>query len=155
MQPRSLMIKSNESFASVTGMISMNPHAVAFRCASPIATTGLYPRVKRHHLWSDHVLCPVAGNILVGLFVRLAVPDIAGVFLSIVPCNPHLFRGCESQSDHDFVSSSLLSPAAKPDRSSRLVQSVRYPLILPEESFCLSMALLLCRGLWHLFYRRY
>ena len=149
MQPRSLMMKSNESFASVTNPISMNPQAVAFRCASPIATTGLYPRVIRLHLWPDHVLCPVAGNRLAGLFVRLAVPDIARGFFSIVPCNPHLFRVYECQPDHDFVSSRRSSPGflyflcliswffscRKPDRSSRLVQSIRYPLILSRGEF--------------------
>jgi len=49
-QPLSLMTKSKGSFATVTSPISMNPHAVALRCASPIPTTGLYPRVILPHL---------------------------------------------------------------------------------------------------------
>jgi len=53
MQPRSLITKSKGSWRSVSTAISTNPHSVALRCASPIATTGLYPRVIRPHPFQD------------------------------------------------------------------------------------------------------
>jgi len=84
----------------------MNPHAVAFRCASLIATTGLYPRVKRHHLWLGFLL----SETRTGRFVLRAVAEDADGFPPIVFWNPH--RVVECRAGDDFLSCRLSSPGS-------------------------------------------
>ena len=61
----SSIAKSKGIFFTVPRVIRSNPHAVALCCASPIATTGRYPRVIRHHFRTDPEPVFLAGNVSV------------------------------------------------------------------------------------------